>query len=68
MQIDPTQFKPLMEQNKQWRCVNKLCMYYGKPCHITTNCPNKQLSYVIQTTSIHTPPPQNSRNEDIQFQ
>jgi hypothetical protein len=67
MQIDQTQLKPLMEQNKQWQCVNKSCMYYGKPSHIATNYPKKQLLYITWTTSIHTPPaPQNLGNEDVQ--
>jgi hypothetical protein len=41
MQIDQTKFKPLMEQEKQWQRVNKLCMYCEKLGHITTNYPKK---------------------------
>jgi hypothetical protein len=68
MQIDQTQFKPLMEQQKQWWCVDKLCMHYGEPGHIATNCPKKQLSHTTQATSIHTPSVEVSRNENVQSQ
>ncbi len=35
--------QPFTEQEKQWWCVNKLCLYYGKPSHIASNCPKKQM-------------------------
>lgn len=30
MQTNETQFKPLMEQKKQWGCGNYFCLYYGE--------------------------------------
>jgi len=65
MQIDQTWFKPFMEQEKQWRCVDKQCMHYGEPSHIATNYPKKQLSHTTQATFIHTPPIEDSKNEDV---
>jgi hypothetical protein len=67
MQIDQTQFKPFMEHDKQQH-VNKLCMYYGKPGHIATNWPKKQLSHIAQATSTHTPTSKDLGNKEIQFQ
>jgi hypothetical protein len=64
MQINWTQFKPLMEQEKQWQCVNKLCMYCEELGHIIANYPKKQLLHTTQATSIHTPL-ENLGNKDV---
>jgi hypothetical protein len=37
MQIDNMLFKPLMEQNKQWWHVNKLCFYCKTLGHIASD-------------------------------
>jgi hypothetical protein len=36
MQIDKMWLKTFMEQEKQRRRVDKLCLYYGKPSHIVS--------------------------------
>jgi hypothetical protein len=51
MQIDKTQFKPFIEQKKQHRRINNLCLYYGSLGHIASAYPNKCVQHVARATT-----------------
>ena len=42
------QCSPLLEEEKQRRCANRLCLYCGGPGHIAINCPHRPRRQVNQ--------------------
>jgi hypothetical protein len=51
MQIDKTQFKPFIEQEKQRWHVNNLCLYSQKLGHTANACLKKCVQHAITSTT-----------------